>query len=66
MRRYKIDYDRYRNCFADHADVKTNLIIGDTEYVKKPFVSYIIPAYGRADLLEKTLYSVLAQKNVQC
>lgn len=66
MRKYKIDYDTYRNCFEDFANVKTNLIIGDLDFVKKPFVSYIIPAYGRADLLERTLYSVLAQKDVHC
>ncbi len=66
MRKYKHNYDEFRDCFADHADVITDLIYGDTGYIKSPFISYVIPAYGRADLLKRTLNSVLSQQPAEC
>lgn len=63
-RRYKVDYDVQRNCFQEIANVGSDLIWGDLDAVKDPFISYIIPVYKRADLLEDTLQSVLNQQPV--
>ncbi|MXP75848.1 glycosyltransferase [Lachnospiraceae bacterium WCA-9-b2] len=63
-RRYKIDYNQKVDCFAQLNHIKTDLIYGDLSFVTKPFISYVIPVYRRADLLEKTLESVLQQKKV--
>lgn len=64
MKKYKIDYDQYKNCFKKNEHVQTQLIYGSKESFLNPFISYIIPVYKRADLLEKTLISVLNQQPV--
>lgn len=63
-KRYKTDYDKQTDCFACISGIGTDLIYGDLSFVKNPFISYIIPVYKRADLLEKTLDSVLRQIEV--
>lgn len=63
-KRYKIDYNQKVDCFAQIKHIKSDLIYGDLSYVSNPFISYVIPVYKRADLLEKTLESVLQQKKV--
>lgn len=63
-KRYKTDYDKQTDCFACISGIGTDLIYGDLSFVKNPFISYIIPVYKRADLLEKTLDSVLRQNEV--
>lgn len=63
-RRYKIDYDQKVDCFAQIRHIKSDLIYGDLDYIKNPYISYIIPVYKRADLLAETLDSVLQQKKV--
>ena len=63
-KRYKTDYDKKTDCFASISHIGTDLIYGDLSFVPNPFISYIIPVYKRADLLEKTLDSVLRQKEV--
>lgn len=62
---YKIDYDQQVNCFERIQDVKSDLIWGDPEYIADPFISYVVPVYKRADLLEKTLQSVMGQRSVE-
>ena len=61
---YKIDYNQKTNCFKRIKDVKTDLIWGDAQGEEPAFISYVIPVYKRADLLEKTLKSVINQKSV--
>lgn len=63
-KKYKIDYRQQTDCFKKIEDIKTDLIWGDIEYIEDPFISYVIPVYKRADLLKKTLNSVIRQKNV--
>ncbi len=63
-RRYKVDYDTFVNCYEQIAHVKTDLIYGNTEYVKDPFISYVVPVYKRPDLLSETLDSILNQEPV--
>lgn len=63
-RKYKIEYDQKTDCFAQIKHVKTDLIYGDLSIVSRPFISYVIPVYKRADLLKRTLESVLRQKEV--
>lgn len=65
MKRLRINYDENRNCFADIRGIASDLIVGDPERIKNPWISYIIPVYKRADLLKETLESVLAQKKVR-
>ena len=63
-RTYQKAYDVHRNCFQEIDDVESELVWGDLEAVKNPFLSYILPVYRRADLLEDTLQSVLHQQSV--
>lgn len=63
-RRYKVDYDKKTDCFAYMSHIGTDLVYGDLSFAPEPFISYIIPVYKRADLLEKTLNSVLCQNEV--
>lgn len=63
-RTYKIDYNQSINCFEKIATVKTELIWGDERLFQEPFISYIIPVYKRADLLKKTLDSIMKQIEV--
>lgn len=61
MRKYKINYDKKRNCFDLIKDIPSELIWGDPNYIPSPFFTYTIPAYKRAYLLKETLSSVLNQ-----
>lgn len=63
-KRYKIDYNQKVDCFAQLSHIKTDFIYGDLAAVSNPLISYVIPVFRRADLLEKTLESVLQQKKV--
>ncbi len=62
MKRYKIDYDEKRDCFAAIKEIPSELIWGDKDFVSNPFFTYTIPAYKRAYLLKETLQSVLNQR----
>lgn len=64
MKRLGIDYGKHRNCFQRNEGIPSELIWGDLDYVKQPWISYIIPVYKRADLLAETIESVLKQKPV--
>lgn len=61
-KRWNIDYDLCENNFDKIRNVNCKLILGTPN--DKAFISYVIPVYKRADLLEKTLYSVLNQQKV--
>lgn len=59
---WTVDYDLCENNFEKIANTKCKLIYGVPN--DNAFISYIIPVYKRADLLEKTLLSVLNQQSV--
>ncbi len=61
MRRYRINYDEKRDCFAQIRHVPSQLIWGNLNFVPIPFLTYTIPAYKRAYLLKEALESVLHQ-----
>ena len=63
-RTYRIDYNQSVNCFKTIENVQTELIWGDEALFQEPLISYIIPVYKRADLLQKTLESIVNQKDV--
>lgn len=62
--RYQTDYDQRVDCFEQIKNVQSDLIWGKQDADERPFISYVIPVYKRADMLEKTLFSVLRQKPV--
>lgn len=64
MKLYNLDYGKSRDCFQDFAHVKTKLVWGDPDFMKDPWLSYVIPVYKRADLLRYTLESIFRQKPV--
>lgn len=64
MKRLHINYNKTANHFKKIKHVRTDLIYGNPEYIKKPWFSYIIPAYKRPELLKQTLESVLKQQPV--
>lgn len=64
-KKYKIDYNQKADCFKKIKDIKSDLIWGNVENVSNPFISYVIPVYKRADLLERTLRSVIGQNSVE-
>ncbi len=64
MKSLGINYDEKRNCFDDIKHIKSDLIWGDLKHITKPWFSYILPVYKRADLLKETLDSVLSQRPV--
>lgn len=64
MKLYNVDYGKIRNCFQDYAHIKSDLIWGNPDFVKAPWLSYVIPVYQRADLLRYTLESIFRQRPV--
>lgn len=64
MHQFKVDYSKKRDCFRDTEPIASDLIWGNEFYVERPWMTYVIPAYGRAELLEETLNSVLKQQEV--
>ena len=63
-RTYKIDYSESIDNFKKIENIPSDLIYGDPEKIRNPFISYVIPVYKRAHLLEKTIMSILNQKPV--
>ncbi|MCI9577219.1 MAG: glycosyltransferase [Oscillibacter sp.] len=61
IRQYRIDYGKCRDCFRDYAHITSELIWGDPNFIKSPWLSYVIPVYRRADLLRYTLESIFMQ-----
>lgn len=62
MKRYSgINYEQNENCIAKTSSVKSTLLYGDPEAVKKPWLTVLVPTYRRADLLQQALESVLTQ-----
>lgn len=59
---WKVDYEEKVDNFAKYSNIKSILISGKPN--SNAFISYVIPVYKRADLLEKTLDSVLNQQDV--
>lgn len=50
-----------KNCFAEWAHVKSELIVGDYNKCPDPIVSIIIPCYNRPDYFKLSLLSALNQ-----
>lgn len=62
-RKWKVDYKTKENNFEKICDIKTNLIKGKLR--ENVLISYVLPVYKRADLLEKTLLCILNQQPVE-
>jgi len=57
-----LNYEAHVDSFAKKAHIASDLIIGDPNRIPKPWLSYTVPTYKRADLLQETLHSILRQK----
>ncbi len=61
-RQWKVNYEEKVDHFKKHKNVRSVLIYGAPN--ENAFISYVIPVYKRADLLEKTLDCILKQQEV--
>lgn len=65
MKKYSgINYEEYHDNFKLFENIKSNLIYGDLEFIKKPWITVAIPTYKRVELLREAVESVLRQEHV--
>lgn len=56
----------YKDNYIKNISVKSELIYGNKEKDKNPFITIAIPTYKRPKLLEQAIYSALDQQSVAC
>ena len=56
-----INYEKNKNCFEDTKHITSTLLYGDTDNIKEPLFTVLIPTYSRTELLKYALKSVLDQ-----
>lgn len=55
------EIDSYVDSFSKAADIESVAVLGNPEYIEKPFFTVIVPTYKRDRLLKEALESVVSQ-----